>query len=581
MRVWHRWLLVWFLGVAALMAQAPAGFDPVKGVRLGFAKGAVTVTVPAGVHLKVFFMKVVKVEGPGTLTMGTPPPPTGQDEVGDGIWHGTVRVPVTGAGLQGTVKLQVTYQPCTEGEGGICFKPTTQTLDVPAAQIPSGVGTASKAPERAPVVEVPKAAPAPVPIEAPKTLPAPLPTSQEAPSQRGLWLALLIAFGAGLAASLTPCVYPMIPITMAIVGAKGSGRARGFQLSLALVLGMAVTYTTLGVVVARAGGVAGAFAQKPEFLFPVAALFALFALSLFGVFELRLPMALQNKLQGDGSRKGLGGAFLMGLVLGPLSAPCVGPIIGTVLVDIATKGDVVAGAAQLFVFALGMGVLFMAVGTFAAALPKSGDWLTRFKQGMGWLVLAYAAWSIRLLVPPSVNAGMWTLVALVGAGVFGAFEPAAGLLGTLRKAAGLLLLVTGLLLGLRTAEFVADVQLLPRGGAAPAAKPSLWLEQDLEGAKAKAKAEGKVVLVDVYADWCSACKELDEKTWPDAAVQAWIAKHAVAVRIDTDRVRKDLEKPLGIGSYPTVLVLDADGKELRRQLGFHPAPKMLAFLEGR
>ena len=580
------------LAATAWAQKADASFDPVKSVSLAFQKGAVVLVAPPGAHLKAAFMEVAKQGGPGTLKVGPLPATDAKDEIGDGVWHGTVRIPVTGTGLAGTVPLEVTYQPCTEGEGGVCYPPTTRTLTVKASEIPSGApgaGTAGKpaaAPagkaEETPKAEAP-AGPAPVNPPAP-AVQVPAPASAPAPTpESGLLWSFLLMFLAGLGASLTPCVYPMIPITMAIIGAKGGGKAKGFILSLALVLGMAVTYTTLGVVAAKSGAAFGAFAQKPSFLFPVSLIFAVFALSLFGAFEIRLPAGLAAKLQGDGSRSGLGGAFVMGLVLGPLSAPCVGPIVGSVLVGIAQHGQVWLGASQLFVFSLGMGVLFLAVGTFSAGLPRSGDWLTRLKQAMGLVVLAFAAWNVRLLVPDWANAAMWSLVLLVGAGVLGAFEPALGLMPSLRRAAGLLALTLGLLLGVKAVEAGLDVQLLPRGGSAPAQAPapSLWLENDYEGALAKAKAEQKVVLVDTYAQWCAQCKELDEKTWPDPAVQAWIRAHAVAVRIDTDKVRPDLAPKLRIQSYPTVLLLDGEGRELRRSLGFQKPPAMLAWLEGK
>jgi thiol:disulfide interchange protein DsbD len=395
-------------------------------------------------------------------------------------------------------------------------------------------------------------------------------------------LSLLLVFLAGMGASLTPCVYPMIPITMAIVGAKGGGKVKGLLLSLMLVLGMAVTYTTLGVLAAKSGAAFGAFAQQPAFLVPVSLLFAVFALSLFGAFEIALPASLTARLQGDGSRKGLGGAFLMGLVLGPLSAPCVGPVIGAVLVGIAQQGNVFLGGLQLFVFALGMGVLFLVVGTFSAALPKSGDWLTRFKQVMGLVVLGFAAWNVRIIAPGWANYLMWTFVMLAGAAVFGLFEAADDLVGQFRRGLAIVLLVLGALLGVRAVESFLQVELLPRGGAVAALKGSTgWLEQDLEGALARAKAEQKLVLVDTYAEWCAQCKELDEKTWPDAALKAWIQQHAIAIRIDTDARRKDLGEKLQIRSYPTVLLLDAEGRELRRSLGFQTPETMKAWLEGK
>ena len=576
MRAWNLLLLILTLLLGAPGARA---FDPQQDIRLGVEKGALVVKVPEGVHLKCAFMSVaLKAPAAGKLQVGPMPPKHDVDELGDGIWRGRVVVPLKGAGLTDPVLLEVEYQPCTEGDGGVCFPPTMQTLKVAAAQIPSV--------PPAPAAEVPRPetpatmsqAPAPTPELAP--VPAPVPA---APQPSGLWWTLLAAFGWGLAASLTPCVYPMIPITMAIVGAKGQGRLRGFLLSLSLVMGLAVTYTVLGVVAARLGAAAGAWAQTAAFLVPVALLFALFALSLFGAFEIRLPEALANRLQGSGPRRGFGGAFVMGLVLGPLAAPCVGPFVGTVLVDIAQKGSVLLGALNLFVFALGMGVLFLVVGTFSAALPKGGDWMIRFKQFMGLLVLGFAAWSVRLLVPYWANALMWTLVTLTGAAVLGAFEPAAGLRGQVRKGLGMMLVVLGALLGVRAVETFLKVDLLPRGTAAAAAVAAhiTWIEQDYEGALKQAKTQGKLVLVDLYADWCAQCKELDEKTWPDPTLQAWITRNAVPVRVDPDAKRKDLRPTFKAAGYPTVLLLDAEGRELKRILGFQPPDTMLKLLDGK
>lgn len=565
------------LAVTIWAQRADPTFDPVKDVSVRFEQGAVLVAVPAGVHLKASFMAVKKKAGPGVLKMGKLPPTTAKDELGDGIWHGQVKVPVSGQGLSGSVVLAVTYQPCTEGEGGVCYPPTTRPLEVKAADIPPA---APEGRPPAPPTEQATAAPkAEVPV-VPTATKAPAPGAP-APARTGLLLSLLLVFLAGMGASLTPCVYPMIPITMAIVGAKGGGKARGFALSAVLVLGMAVTYTTLGVLAAQSGAAFGAFAQKPAFLIPVSLLFAAFALSLLGAYELALPPALAMKLQGDGSRKGFGGAFLMGLVLGPLSAPCVGPVIGAVLVGIAQQGDVWLGGLQLFVFSLGMGLLFMAVGTFSAALPRSGDWLTRFKQVLGLVVLGFAAWNVRLVVPVWAGFALWTVVLVVGAAVFGAFESATGLLGQIRRGFAILLLVLGVLLGLRAVEVFLGVELLPRGTAAAREEHAGWLEQDLEGALARAKVERKLVLVDIYAEWCAQCKELDEKTWPDAAVKQWIAANAVAIRIDTDAKRQDLAARLQIRSYPTVLLLDAEGRELRRVLGFQKAETMRVWLEGK
>ncbi len=558
-------------------AQGLKNFDPVKNIGMGFHDGKVVVAVPEGAHLKAAFMGIkLGLNTPGKLDVGPLPPAVDKDELGDGIWHDNVAIPIKGSGLSGMVELLVRYQPCTEGEGGVCYPPTTQTLKVKASDIPSAPGPKAASESLGnPAVPSVNAAIAVPNSSSPSTVP-----KAESGEGQGLFWTLLAVFLAGMAASLTPCVFPMIPITMAIIGAKGGGKLKGFILSLMLVLGMAVTYTALGVIAAQTGAAFGAAAQKPAFLVPVAILFVLLAISLFGAFELRLPAALQARLQGDGQRKGLGGAFVMGLVLGPISAPCVGPVIGAVLLKIAEKGDVSAGALQLFIFALGMGVLFVVVGTFSAALPKSGDWLTKFKHMMGLVVLAFAVWSLRFIVPEWANLAMWSAVALIGAAVLGAFESAMGLVQNIFKALGFLSLALGVLLGVRAMEAFTKVQLLPQLGSAKSASMApAWISQDLEAALAKAKAEHKVVLVDIYAEWCAQCHELDEKTWSDPAVQQWIAENAIPVRIDTDKVRPDLAEKLKIRSYPTVLVLDENGQEKKRSLGFQKPMAMMAWLK--
>jgi thiol:disulfide interchange protein DsbD len=558
-----RRLQAWIAGLLFLAGSflgAAAPFDPDRDVAVAYQDGSVVLTVPPGAHLKSAFLAVALKPGtPGTLRIGPLPPTDAKDELGDGIWHGRVAVPVSGTGLPAEAELVVTYQPCTEGAGGVCYPPRDRTLKVQGAALAAGAAPGSG-----------------------QGLPG---RSQDQPARglRGLVLLYLAALGFGLAASLTPCVYPMIAITMAVLGAKGGGKARGLALSATLVLGMAATYTALGVVAALTGSAFGAFAQSRAFLIPVSLLFALFALSLFGAFEVSLPQGLQSRLQGSGPRRGLGGAFVMGLVLGPISAPCVGPFIGTALVAIAQQGRVLLGASLLFTFALGMGILFMAVGTFSAALPRSGDWLVRLKQAMGLVVLGFAAWNVRLVVPGWLNYASWSLILLVAAVVAGAFRPAGDLPSGLGKAVGLVALTLGVLLGVRAAERRLDLKLLPSGGAPvqeAAPEQAGWLQQDLEAALARAKASGKPVLVDVYAEWCAECKELDTRTWPDPQVAAWVRDRAVAVRVDTYAVREDLAKRLGILGYPTVLLLDGDGRELRRVVGFQDPAAMLKFLNG-
>lgn len=582
------------LGILSCFAMPMEAFEPEKDVRIAFKKGVVVITVPAGAHLKKSFTDVTLASKPGRLKAGPLPKADAKDELDEDIYHGSIAIPLAGQGLAGEVSLDVQYQPCTEGAGGTCFPPTTQSLKVNASDIPPLVEAKDKAASEPapkdgtpskPMDSVPEAARVAetVSVAAPVAALVVAPGNADGHStQQGLAALLAVAFLAGLGASLTPCVYPMIPITMAIIGTKGGGKIRGFLLSLSLVLGMAVTYTALGIIAALSGATFGSFAQKPAFLIPVSILFALFALSLFGLFEIDLPQGLKARLQGGTPRKGFGGALVMGLVLGPLAAPCVGPIVASILVGIAKQGQVFAGGLQLFVFALGMGVLFMAVGTFSSALPRSGEWLIRLKSLMGVVVLGFAAWNIRLLAPEWLNAAMWMAVLLVAAVVLGAFRNAEELGAGLQKALGLSLLTVGLLLGVKAVESGLEVSLLPKadaGAKAEAGAPSVWIENDLEAAQRKAKAEGKLLLIDTYTSWCAQCKELDHKTWPDPQIAAWIKEKAVAVRVDCEKGRPDLQKGLDIKSYPTIILRDAEGHELRRQFGFQPANELLSWLK--
>ena len=607
------------LALSVLLAAAPLfgrGFDPERDVSASFRNGAVVLTVPRVAHATEITVGL-KSGTAGKVSIVAMPQPSGKDSLGNAYWTGEIKIPIRGEGIKDPVALVVSYNTCLEGEGGLCFPPADKELKVRAADIPGNtVAEAEAAPVAAP--PAPQAAITPqqpgtpakdtsaatfAPAE--KTLGvtnATVPTAADImpfaddaptaaepgtpepnPSRSGLLWALILFFLGGIGASLTPCVLPMIPITMAVIGARGAGKSRGVLLGVALTQGMALTYTILGVAAALTGAVFGQFAQSPAFLIPVSAIFALFALSLFGAFEIRLPESWATKLQTSGPRKGFLGAFVMGLILGPLSAPCVGPLIGTALVDIAENHHVFEGALKMFVFAQGMGVLFIVGGTAVSALPKSGDWLIRFKQTLGLIVLAFAIWTVRLIVPEWANYAMWAAALLIASGVYGAFEPAEGLVSGIRKGLALFALSVAVLLGVRALELGLDLQLLPRGASTAAeaehgAATNIWMEHDLEKAQDRAKNEGRLVLIDTFTSWCAQCKELDEKTWPDPAICDWIKKNAVAVRIDTEKVRPDLAKTLGVKAYPTVILLSQDGKELRRIMGFHRPEAMLEWL---
>ena len=224
---------------------------------------------------------------------------------------------------------------------------------------------------------------------------------------QGLLAALLVVFLAGVLSSLTPCVYPLIPITVGIFGARqADSRGRAFALSFVYVTGIAVTYSVLGVAAASLGTVFGGAMQSPWVLGAIAALFLVLGLSSLGVFEIRLPGSLQTKLSQTGGA-GWFGAFVMGLVAGIIAAPCVGPIVAGILLYVAQQQDLFLGWILLMTFAFGMGQLFLALGTFSSLLnrlPQSGSWMEGVKVVFGVIFLAMAAYYLQFLVPAIADA---------------------------------------------------------------------------------------------------------------------------------------------------------------------------------
>ncbi|HCF57421.1 MAG TPA: cytochrome C biogenesis protein [Myxococcales bacterium] len=391
-----------------------------------------------------------------------------------------------------------------------------------------------------------------------------------------LAIPLLLIFLGGLLTALTPCVYPLIPITVSVFGARqASSRSRAIGLTSVYVLGIAVMFTSLGILAALTGRAFGSVLGNPWVVVGLAALFTLFAASMFGAFDFQLPSSLQTKLGGMG-KAGFAGAFGMGLVAGVVAAPCTGPVLSGVLLHVATTQNVPLGAALLFAYALGLGVPFFLIGAFSLSLPKSGGWMEGVKSVFGIALLALAILYLRDAFPAvrdalsleALSFGALLAAALVFLGVLaGAVHrsfhswPAEGAL----KAVGVLLAVAGI--ALRPHAPLAEP---------PPAPQIEWLTSEAQAIE-RARAEGKPVVIDFYADWCAACKELAKITFVDRGFVAE-AQRFVLVKIDgtdeTEEIEQLYEK-YGVRGLPTVLFLDSSGK-VRPELtvtGFLPAGK--------
>jgi thiol:disulfide interchange protein DsbD len=374
---------------------------------------------------------------------------------------------------------------------------------------------------------------------------------------RGTTSAFMFALTAGLLTALTPCVYPMIPITISIFGARGAGRGRALLLATMYVAGIAVTFGTLGTVFALVGRAFGTFLANPWVVVPLALFFLAMAASMFGAFELSLPMGLQARLARFGGR-GVAGAFLMGLVAGLIAAPCTGPPLAGILAYVATTRDAVRGFALLATYALGIGVPFWAIAGFSMSLPKSGRWMEAVKSVFGIALVLAALYYLKNVLPglgrltghtPAFLAG--ASLALVLGLVLGAVHLSfhAPAWERLRKGLGVGLAVLGLFAGL-------NYLLTPRTELA-------WLASESEALQ-RARAEQRPLVVDFMATWCLPCKEMELKVFAEprvaGALQEFVLLKVDLTREDDDEGLARLKERYGVRTLPAVRLVSPQGR---------------------
>ena len=399
-------------------------------------------------------------------------------------------------------------------------------------------------------------------------------------------LALVLAtfFGLGLLLAFTPCVLPMVPILSGIIAGQGSSvtTSRAFALSLSYVLGMAVMNTLAGVAAAAAGQQIQALFQQPWIIVLFALLFVVLALSMFGLFTIQMPAALQTRLTEASNRQRagtFGGVAVMGALSALIVTACVAPPLFAALAVIAQTGDVVRGGSALFAMSLGMGAPLLVIGTSAGRLlPKAGAWMETVKKFFGVLMLGVAAWMLARIVEERWALLLWAVPALIGAVLLWRELQPKTVSGWLARAAGALLGVWGLAL-------VAGAILGGRDPLAPIPQfsaPQKTLEfaliktvDDLDREVAAATAAGRPVMLDFYADWCVSCKEMERYTFTDAGVQTALA-NAVLLKADVtanDAADQALLRRFEIFGPPTIAFWGPDGTEQKsyRVVGFMKA----------
>ncbi len=405
-------------------------------------------------------------------------------------------------------------------------------------------------------------------------------------------------FVGGLFTSMTPCVWPLIPITVGVFGARqAESRARAVVLTSAYVLGMGVTFASLGVAAAFAGRAFGTALGNPFVAFGLGVFLLALAASMFGAFELALPSGLATKLNSVGGG-GLIGALLMGAVSGFLAAPCTGPVLSGVLTFVATTKNPVLGGGLLFIYALGIGVPFFIIGVFMVRLPKGGVWMEWVKSvfGVALVALAIGYWRDGL---PIVREAIASIGGALGRNPTIAVTAALALAGVLlgaihhsfkdgtkaqvwQKALGVTALVVAL--AVRVAPLPEPQQ--------PQSRSLEWSSFSADKANSaapfdalleKAKSTCKPVMIDFFAEWCAACKELDQHTYTAQAVVDE-ADRFVNIKVDgtnDHEVLDTLYERFGVKGLPTVAFIDPKGIVLNdpKVTGFLPPDQFLAELK--
>ncbi|WP_407081074.1 protein-disulfide reductase DsbD [Halomonas faecis] len=474
------------------------------------------------------------------------------------------------SGHAGPLDVRVSFQGCADA--GLCYPPETVDLEAPQGDMPAAFVGWRDGDDGQPQARSPETDSSAF-------------TAQSGDGrfsglmrEASLPLALGLFFLAGLGLTFTPCVLPMVPILSSIIVGQNPSRPRAFILSASYVGGMAATYAAVGVLmgVFGAGLNLQARLQSAPVLITFAVLFALFALAMFGAFELRLSPRLAGRVerwQARAQRSGPGGLALAGALSVLVVSPCVSAPLAGALVFISTTGDALMGGAALLALGLGMGIPLLLVGTFGTtALPRSGAWMNGVKVAFGILLLGVAIWLIERLVPAPVALLLWAALAIGSALALGALtvNQAQGW-PRVRQAAGLLLLAWGVALVIGAASGaqnplrpLAPLTASGTGSSAEAqAVATVETQEELERALQQASSQGLPAFVHVTADWCISCKQLERKVYPDPRVAEPLTAFS---RINLDVTRSDDVSRALLDRFdlfgPPSLLFFADGKEL-------------------
>lgn len=461
-----------------------------------------------------------------------------------------------------TVTLKASFQGCAER--GVCYPPMTQSVELalPVGKVSTPIKVTPVLSEQDQIVDSLK--------------------------HDSFAMTLLSFFGFGLLLSMTPCIFPMIPILSGIIVGHGNHitTTRAFLLSLSYVVASAVTYTVFGILAALFGENLQTLFQQPWIVGLFSAVFVLLSLSMFSFYNLQLPNSIQTKLHNSSVRHqdgSLWGAAIMGALSSLIVGPCVAAPLAGALIFIGQTGDAILGGSALFALGLGMGVPLLLLGTSAGKLlPKAGNWMNATKAVFGVVMLAVAVWMLSRVLPPAVTMLLWAMLLVLPSIYLSAIDPLPEHVSGWRKlwkGVGLMMLAYGVLLliglSMGNSNPLKPLQGFAMNTAQAAEQGSIFQRihaDELDAKLKQASADGKKVMLDFYADWCISCKEMEAYTFSDAKVKQALSGF-VLLQVDvTENSAADkalLEKFKLIGP-PAILFFGVDQQE-------HPEHRVIGY----